>query len=924
MAELQRIYTLGRQQYELLHQARYYDEQHPERRDEMAVFKKVGHGSVFVMPLAAFLMKMDNGIDKVSLYQKRFAARRDVYAERYHNNKLNKDIYGPQSSFSNGQKVGWAPLTPTVISQHLAGKIFIGLYPLLPDDMTNFLALDVDKHNWQEIAHALQNVCNQYHVPYLLERSQSGNGCHLWIFFTDPITAMKARQLGRGILTAAMTVAPSISFAAFDRMFPSQDFAANNGPGNLIAAPLQGKRVAEDKTVFLDETLHTLPDQWQALSAVHTLTEAAADAAISQLAQDNGYLTYPETADAQLQKNDLLTLPKGLAITEDSELHIAKTGLNKRQLVALKWLATFDNPVFYKKQKSRLSTYNTPRLISLATETAGKIVLPRGLKDYLSGIIPGITWHSKTSVGQPLKLHFTGTLRPEQTRAQTAMLAHDTGILAARTGFGKTVVAASLIAQRAVSTLILVNNKGLADQWRTQLSKFLTIETEPLIVEKTPKGHLRKKEQIGRYYGTVKNRSGVIDIATLQTLARMDTTDVRKFLAAYGQIIIDEVHHIPAFTYEQVLKEASARYLYGLSATPYREDGLDPIITMRVGPIRYHTDAIDPAFAQTVQRTVYPRFTSFGALAADIQSMTLAEVLSAMGEDAERNQLIVQDVSQCANARRHILVLTQRVAHAKLLSGLLQAKLSIPVHTLYGQQEKQHQSAQRAAVTDTSQPYCLVATGSYVGEGFDVSTIDTLVLALPVAGKSVLTQYLGRMQRSLAEKPELRVYDYVDGFLPMLGRMYHKRLRTYRGQGYTVVEDASTKRLQSQFFDGSYWTALAKDIDASTQRVLLTGNRLHPDDVQACLASLPAGRVLTIFGNKLADLRPALPGDAPIVWQDAHRGVPTALLIDDGVLWLFADQAFGKNTGIAFRVANAQLARAVLQLLGNTDISLDL
>lgn len=914
-------YEANGRHYELIMQARYYDDKTDAVTGELAIFRVAGNSHVFAMPLAAFKKKMDRKLDNTTLYLSRFNVRRDVYAERYDNKKTGKKGYTPKTDYTTRQRL---PLTPQVIQQHLDGTIAIGLYPLLADDTTNLLALDIDQHNWADIAQSLRQVCAQYHVPCLVEKSQSGNGCHLWIFFTSPISAQKARLLGRNLLTTAMTTTPEISFAAFDRMFPSQDLAINHGPGNLIAAPLQGKFREEGRTVFLDDDLQPLADQWAALRDVHTLTEAATDAAIGQMSAANGYLTYPETADTQLQKNDLLSLPANLQITEDSVLHIAKAGLTNRQIGALRWLGTFDNPQFYKMQKARLSTYQTPRYISLTEETATELRLPRGLKDYLNGILPHIRWKEKLITGHPLQVTFKGTLRPDQEKAKHAMLQNNTGILSARTGFGKTVVAAAMIAERKVSTIVLVNNKGLADQWRAQLTKFLTIKTKPIIEEKTATGRPRKKDAIGRYYGAVKNRSGIVDIATLQSLARMSPPNLRNFLSAYGQIIMDEVHHIPAFTYEGVLKEAAARYLCGLSATPYREDGLDPIITMRVGAIRYQTDTLDPAYLHTVARTVYPRFTSFGALMPAAQGMGLPEALTAMGQDAQRNELIVADVRRCAGEGRHILVLTQRVNHAEELSRLLQKAVTIPVHTLYGQQDKQNQAAQREAVTDTRKPYCLVATGSYIGEGFDVSSIDTLVLALPVAGKSILTQYLGRMQRSLAKKPELRVYDYVDGFLPVYARMYKKRLRTYHGQGYIIAEDASTNRLQSRFFDGNYWTALSEDVAASTKQVVLTGNRLQPDDVRACLASLPAGRVLTIFGNKLTDLKASFTPNDPILWQDAHRGVPTGIILDQELLWFFADQGFGKNTGIAFRVANPQLTTAVLKLLGNDNISLDL
>ncbi|WP_367377214.1 TOTE conflict system archaeo-eukaryotic primase domain-containing protein [Levilactobacillus cerevisiae] len=496
---------------------------------------------------------------KIELYRSRFNARSDIYAKRYYNKKAQKDVYSPATGFIDGRpnRDDLLPLTDEVVREHLKGKIFIGLYPLLKDDTTNFLVIDVDKHNWQEITKSLCKVCHQATISVAVERSQSGNGAHLWIFFAHKIVAELARQLGQAILKRAMAINPDISFSAFDRLFPSQDHLTQKGFGNLIAAPLQYQRVKLGNSLFIDGDFKPYPNQWTFLAQIKLVDERLVKAAIAKLEEGNTFRLFQQldTYEPDLLKDDLLAIKPGVKIIRRDQLYIDMTELNASQVNALRWAATFNNPDFYQKQKQRFSTWDTPRYVSLASHQEKYLVLPRGIEWFLTDRLPQPEFIDETEAGQSLHVSFKGELRPDQLAAQKALLSQNMGVLAARTGFGKTVIAASLIAERAVSTLIIVNNRELAHQWCQQLQQFLTITDEPW-VELTKTGRKKKKSVIGTYFGNHKSASRLVDVATVQTLSRM--ANLPEFLNHYGMVIVDEVHHLAAVTFDEVIKQSPA------------------------------------------------------------------------------------------------------------------------------------------------------------------------------------------------------------------------------------------------------------------------------------------------------------------------------------------------------------------------------
>jgi superfamily II DNA or RNA helicase len=423
----------------------------------------------------------------------------------------------------------------------------------------------------------------------------------------------------------------------------------------------------------------------------------------------------------------------------------------------------------------RLPTFAKPRLICCAEEIAGYIALPRGCLeaalDLLEthGIEPRL--RDERTDGQPLDATFHGELTPQQLDAAEAILAHDNGILCAATAFGKTVVGAWLVAARGVNTLVLVHRRQLMDQWRERLAAFLDLPPAA----------------IGVVGGGRARPTGAIDVAVIQSLNKKGV--VADLVADYGHVIVDECHHLSAFSFEQVLKQVRAKYVVGLTATPVRRDGHHAIITMQCGPIRFRTDAKVQAAARTFAHRVVIRSTGFAISAAEGDAGIQA-IYSALAADPGRKELIVADVLASVAAGRSPLVLTERIEHRDALAAAL-GESAATVFTVSGGMgtKKRRTIAEAMAALPPEAPRVIVATGRCVGEGFDDARLDTLFLAMPVAWRGTLQQYAGRLHREHAGKADVIIYDYVDDGVPVLARMHQKRLAGYRAMGYEVAPD---------------------------------------------------------------------------------------------------------------------------------------
>ena len=571
--------------------------------------------------------------EKIALFLSLFKGQPGVYAKRWQNkagksgyspvclNEWERELCGkPKIKCSACSHQNFSPFDANAVEQHLRGRNVVGIYPLLPDGTCHFLAIDFDGEGWQADVTMLRKVCGENAIPVAIERSRSGNGAHAWFFFAEPVDAALARNFGTALLTRAMMQRHQIRFSSYDRLFPNQDTLPKGGFGNLIALPLQKEARENGNSVFIDENFQEYADQWRFLNDLHRFSVNEISMLAQKISGGNafGELRQEEKENpweivekrAPLAQKDA---PKKVAITKANMLYINKAGFSERALNRLKRLAAFKNPEFFKAQKMRLPTWNKPRIISLADESADFLHLPRGCEteivELLSSTGSEIGWTDERVHGPAIEAEFTGTLRAEQDNAAQVLLKHETGVLSATTAFGKTVVAAKLIAERKVRTLVLVHTRQLLEQWQERLADFLIVKSPKSGAKSGKKGRKNQNSVIGQIGGGKNTPGGIIDIAVMQSLNRGD--EVKAIVRDNGMVIIDECHHVPAFSFEQILRTAMAKYVYGLTATPLRADGHHPIIFMQCGPVRYTVDARDQAELRPFEHFIIPRFTPF-------------------------------------------------------------------------------------------------------------------------------------------------------------------------------------------------------------------------------------------------------------------------------------------------------------------------
>lgn len=735
---------------------------------------------------------------KIHLFRSLFRGREDVYAYRW-------EARDGRSGYSPALKPGarrlkgerpnpdvLVPLEDDVVRSHLRGQRVVGVYPLLEDETCWFLAIDFDKASWQSDAAEVMRSCGELGVPASLERSRSGRGAHLWIFFESPVPAHTSRNLGCAILTDALERRHQIGFDSYDRLFPSQDTMPRGGFGNLIALPLQRLARAAGNSVFLTDDFQPYDDQWRYLASVrglsfddceHIVREATREGKI--LGVDARWFETEEDArepwrlppsrrrpDGPIEG----TLPASVEVVLANRVFIQKAGLPAALLGRLGRLAAFQNPEFYRAQAMRLWTGGKPRVIDCSEEYPDHLALPRGSLDEVVKLFQNlkiwVTVRDERQCGTPCEFRFMGELTDGQRAAAEALVDHDIGVLAAPTGFGKTVIGAWLIAKRSVNTLVLVHRQQLADQWRERLSAFL--ELPPRAVGQ---------------FGAGRNKGkGKVDIAMLQSLQNKGT--VRDLVGDYGHVLVDECHHIPAFSFEAVMREVKARYVTGLTATPVRKDGHHPIVIMQCGPIRHRVDARQEAASHPFRHVVVPRFTKF-ALPEESDDVGIQEIYSRLVADNSRTALIVADVLAALDEGRSPLILTERTEHLEDMQRRLRADVPnlVVLRGGMGAGDRKAVINQLRAIPDDA-PRVLLATGRYIGEGFDDARLDTLFLGLPVSWRGTVQQYAGRLHRLHERKREVRIYDYVDAAVPMLSKMHQRRLRGYAAIGYAVANGA--------------------------------------------------------------------------------------------------------------------------------------
>ncbi len=766
------------------------------RDDKTVVWQKYG------LPISNNIPQSPE--EKIRLFLKLFRCRENVYPKLWENLKQNRKGYSPacRNEWRHGicgkpkvkcsacQNQSFPSLDYTAVDSHLRGYQTIGTYAIREDDTCVFLACDFDGETWSEDVVTYLSVAESMGVDIGIERSRSGNGAHAWIFFSEPVLARAARMLGTIILTKSTELRHNISLRSYDRFFPNQDYMPKGGFGNLIALPLQKHPRESGNTVFLDKNLLPHKDQWRFLSEIRCLSSIDLDIlnkkyfpGLPHIKDERDFSLKDDESIIESEINNAkpLKFESPVEVAISSHLSIPFLELPSKLVTALKRAATFPNPKFYELQRMRMSTYPHPRFIFSGEARPDSLVMPRGTLDKLVSILEKagakVVMRDERPRRRKISAEFSGKLTDLQQAALDEVKKHDYGILVSPPDSGKTVIGVALIAERKVSTLVIVHRQPLVEQWRERMNEFIGID----------------RKEIGTVSGIKSKLTGKIDIAMIQSLAKNDALE--EIAGKYTQIIVDECHHIPAASFESVMKQFRARYILGLTATPYRKDGLEKILFHQCGPTRYEIQHADLNIG--IRKEVVVRETNIRlpeSVGENPPYHILAEYLTG---NLERNEIVVKDIITELNSGHYPLVLTDRKTHIEELVGKISEILKVEnirnalIFRLDGAmspKERKLSISQIVECRKSGAPCCIIATASLIGEGFDLPFLDVLVLSMPMSFKGRLIQYVGRLQRADVNKDYIRVYDYLDSFCATTLKMYRKRAKTYGAMGFIVKE----------------------------------------------------------------------------------------------------------------------------------------
>ena len=837
-----------------------------EKQNALLVFSEQNKP---ILPVADTLFNSTPAINrhstpqqKIDLFKSLFSGRQDVFALRWFNPKSNKSGYSPvcRNKWLSGKcdlkKYSCATcpfklpvaLTDNYIYNHLAGRDefsrdVIGLYPLIDGNLCKFLAMDFDSHAtknqlaWRDDILAVHKTYSDFGINSYIEISRSGNGGHLWIFFEEIISTRLARNLGTAIIKAAMQKRHSIPFESFDRFFPNQDEIPKGGYGNLIALPLQGRAVKEGHSVFVNESFIPYEDQWLFLSSIKKVSERVVRSTISGIEK-----SLPDFVEKDESENETKKINTTISSQENKEslnqsdfsdtvkivlsncVQISKKGSSEKALGVLRRTAVFLNPEYFKNLRMHLPLYNIPRYIDCSKENDDYLLLPRGnLPKVIEKLEEANAKYEITDereTGQKIDLQFTGKLYDEQKDALKALLKEDVGILSAGTGFGKTVVASALIAERNVNTLILVQSHALLEQWKKAIKQFLDI---------TP----------GTIAAGKDKSTGIVDIAIVNSLIEKGSDELRHRSYKYGMLIVDECHHVSAFSTENLVASFKAKYVYGLTATPIRRDGHQKIIFYQCGSVLYSTTTKQMNAAQDFAHYFIPRFSSFHYVPelTESKNPSINQYYEKLISNSTRNELIIADVKNAVKDGRTPLILSERIEHLNILyEKLSNSAQNVIFITGRGTQKQKNETLEKLKAVPADESLIILATGKYAGEGFDYPRIDTLMLAMPFSWKGTLAQYCGRLHRNFAGKNEVQIFDYVDYRIPVFDRMYQNRLKGYKHLGYSIKQNISENteiQTESKLYSAEdYKSDFQKDILSAASKIIISVPYLSKSNVQ--------------------------------------------------------------------------------------------
>ena len=915
----------------------------------------------------------------VQFYYSMFKGRRDVYSLRSGKPNAKTGKHGYYTQCDNFWKAGlcgkkdgkntkcqscpnqkYKPLTGDVIYAHLTGvkedcSDVVGLYPVWPDETCNYLVFDFDNHDdssdsvkWQEEANALRAICEINNVPCLVERSRSGKGAHVWIFFEKAINIKKARLFGAALLDKGAESVNQQSFDTYDRMIPAQDKLPEGGLGNLVALPLQGRAVKNGNSVFVDEKWQPYHDQWSVLKNIGKLSETFIDEKLSSWGNkysissntDNeipGQISIDETPWENSIKFERSDTKGTVRIVLADKAYVDKTDIKPRLQNKIRRLAAYNNPEYFKNQGMGISTFGIPRIVYSGEDTEQFIAIPRGCLNKLCKNLKSsnidYSVEDKRNTGKEINVSFAGELYPEQQDAVNSLTGHDFGVLAAATGFGKTVVGSYLISERKVNTLILVHTNEIMQNWINDLERFLVIKEDyPQYMTKTGRVKTRKS-LIGRLTGAHNSMTGIIDVAMVTSLGSGDS--IKPFVKDYGMVIMDECHHGAAESIEAVLSKVNAKYVYGLTATVKREDGKDKTVLMQFGPVRFRFTAKDKIRLQGMEHILEPRFTP---IISTKEKLTLNEAYEIVVNSDFRNSLIASDIEACIKQGHTPLVLSKRKAQIDVLFEKVKDKADhVLVLTGGKKQSERKELRERLGSISESESLIVLATGQYIGEGFNCSRLDMLFLAMPIAWDGNVEQYTGRLNRSHDGKNRVTVIDYVDHHIEMFANMYNKRLRTYKRIGYELSQDVERKHddrfiydseTYSEVFRGDIINAKAEVMISSpyvstpgSERLIRIYSAMKSKDASISLITYPASHYSDDIKDRIENIHNRL-NMAGIKVSFVDYIPSRYAVIDKEILWYGSMNLVSniKEDDDEMRIVSKSVAKALIEE-HTTDIS---
>lgn len=702
--------------------------------------------------------------EKINIFRTLFKGRDDVFAKYWVSHKTGKEGYSPvcknewipqicKKPCEKCENKDYIPLSDSWIEKHMMGKIIIGVYPIQLDDQVNFLAFDFDKENWFKNAVQLINFCLSVNIPTYLEKSKSGNGAHVWIFLSHPISAAKVRKFGFKILKKANISIDSKEKGGFDRIFPNQDFLQDGGLGNLIALPLQYHARKKGNTLFLDIKNGYKPyqDQWNFLKKIKKIDEID----IEKFLQGHSSNTF--------------STGKPLKITLSNYLSIPVEDTNREFYQFLRKNLVIHNPIFYEKKAKGFSTWDTQKMIYCLHSKSGNYIIPRGFLTTIERFLiqNSITFQIEDkSIKTPPKV-FKCRLRvyDYQKKALNEILKNNIGILEAPPGYGKTIIALATLTYRKQKTLIIVHTKELLAQWIQKIEDVLGTE----------------KNDVGIIGGGKEIIGKKITVATYQSLVRKN---LKTLADKIGYVIVDECHRVPANTFQKVVKEFKARYLLGLTATPFRKDKLQKLMFLYLGEIIHKIDPAQISIElKNVTSILVVRPTDFYPTFETVKKFK--KIIEVLIKDENRNNLIMRDIINEHSLDKSILVLTGRKEHCSEISRKLNKKAK---HSILTGRSSLKERKEILTSFKNKKTRILIATGQLLGEGVDLPFLDTLFLVFPTTSKTRLIQYIGRVQRKNKDKIISKIYDYHDQFVSILNFMFLKRKKIYNKLGIKQIE----------------------------------------------------------------------------------------------------------------------------------------